>query len=151
MLEPTKEELSERYEQMADEEFDALQPANLTEVALEAYKAVLEKRNKAEYLELLQIEEKDRQDNEKTNTADAGSSTSQFSSEPEESHSGSSFMSEGYIWFLFIVILIVLRVSTAWPFGPDGLICKYTTPYSNTTAEYKFWNTLGGCITVVKR
>lgn len=43
---------------MTDTELEALQPSNLTEVALEAYKAELMRRNKTEYIKKLEKEEK---------------------------------------------------------------------------------------------
>ena len=61
MNEPSREELSERYEQMTDSELEALHPSNLTEVALEAYKAELLRRNKTEHIKLLEKEEENRQ------------------------------------------------------------------------------------------
>lgn len=35
-------------------------------------------------------------------------------------------------------------LSSLWPFGPDGWICKHIYPSAYTEAERNFWNAIGG-------
>jgi len=36
-------------------------------------------------------------------------------------------------------------ISSLWPFGPNGWICKHIYPSAYTDTEKRFWNAIGGC------